>query len=65
MKYVSVDKSQRLNLMEFKCMSCNTQKQKHNSSILDLTLKIEAVISETPKGVRDRIPIIFQWDLCP
>ena len=50
MKYVSVDKCQRLSLMEFKCMSYNSQKEKHNSSILDLTLKIEAVISETPKG---------------
>lgn len=51
--------------MEFKCMSCNPLKEKHNSSILDLTLKIEAVISATPKGVREKIPIIFQWDLCP
>lgn len=60
MNYVLANKCQKLNLMEFKCMSCNPQKEKHNSSILDLILKIEAVISETPKGAGERIPIIFQ-----
>lgn len=46
--YVTLDRCPRLNFTEFKCMGCNTEKAKCNSSILDLTLRIEAVISETP-----------------
>lgn len=60
-----LDKCPSLNFTEFKCMNCNPQKAKCNSSILDLTLKIEALISETPKGSRERISTIVQWDLCP
>lgn len=65
MTYVTLDKCPRINVTEFKCMSCNQQKAKCNSSILDLTPKIEAVISETPKGSRERISILFQWVFCP
>lgn len=54
-----------LNFTEFKCINCNPQKTKCNSSILDLTLKIGALISETPKGSRKRISITVQWDFCP
>lgn len=60
-----LDKCPKLNFIEFKCMSCSPQKAKCNSYILDFTLMIEVVISETPKGSREKISIIFQRDLCP